>query len=292
MNDEEKSLEQPTDNAPDDEPTAEQLSDFLNTDEIDVESALAAIALLHELTREQEPEEIDEVEEADAVDKVLEAEAEDAVESADLTEEEEAAPEAEVYVEYQEVEAETVIQSDFPRPPQSALHRGQMASIVPAALLIAVGAGLTIILTTSDEATLNPALVIAGGIGASGIALISYWLTSARWSAGSFLVGMVLVLCGATAAYLTLANTIDLTRGWPLLLTAVGAAFVITDLVNPSDRRLWLVGLVLAIAGFAGVVVTAGMLDAGIVQILRGLWPVALVIVAVLLIVPIFRRNR
>ena len=102
---------------------------------------------------------------------------------------------------------------------------------------------------------------------------------------------MVLLLLGGTTAYLVLPNGLDMTQGYPLLLTALGTAFVLTDLVTPSNRRLWFVGLMFAIAGFAGIVITTQMLDEKIVQTLGRFLPVALGVLAVLLIIPFFRRT-
>ena len=97
---------------------------------------------------------------------------------------------------------------------------------------------------------------------------------------------------GGTAAYLVLPNGLDIAQGYPLLLIALGTAFVLTDLVTPSNQRLWLVGLIFAIAGFTGMVITAQLLDAQIIATLSRFWYVAWGVVVLLLIVPIFRRSR
>ncbi|MDQ7033450.1 MAG: hypothetical protein Q9P01_01045 [Anaerolineae bacterium] len=171
------------------------------------------------------------------------------------------------------------------------LHRGQLASIVPAVLLIGAGALLTIILTISADATINLPVVSALVVSGTGVAFIAYWLSSSRWSTGSFFIGMTLTLLGGTGVYLALPNNLDIINGWTLFLIAIGTAFVLTDLMSPSNRRLWFVGLILAIAGFAGMVMTGQLLDDAIIQTLSRLLPVVLVALAVLLIVPIFRRN-
>jgi hypothetical protein len=257
---------------------------MLGTDEIDVVSALAAISSLHDLALETEADaDAEDENEADAL--VLDETTDEAESSAVDRAESEADEE---YAVYSELES---ARSDFPHPPLSVLHRGQIASIVPAAFLIGSGALLTVILTTSEDATLPVPLVIAAAVSGLGLALVTYWLSSARWATGSFFVGMMFLLLGGTAAYLVLPNNLDLVQGWPLLLTAIGTAFVLTDLMNPSTRRLWLVGLILAMGGFAGLLITGQVLDASIIQTIRGFWPVAIGVVAILLIVPFFRRN-
>jgi hypothetical protein len=260
-----------------DSPQSFESASNFGTDDFDVEGALAAVASLHELTRIDELEaldeedvlEIDEFERIDSVDDELDEEAETGLATAEPT----------------------PYDSVFPRLPSSVLHRGQLASIVPALLLIGVGAYLTFILTASDQ-TLNPPVIAGIAVGGFGAILLAYWISSARWAMGSFFIGVSLLLIGATAAYLALPNNLSLIQGWPLLLTALGAAFVISDLFAPSGRRLWLVGLIFAISGLAGTVASSDLLDEGIQQSIGGLWPLALVIVLVLLIAPRLRRQQ
>jgi hypothetical protein len=259
--------------------------DVSGTDEIDVESALAAISSLHDMMQPDEPAIALEAEVAADDDLLIVADETDEV----IDEPVAAIDDNDEYAEYTEVET---VYSDFPRPPHSALHRGQLASIVPAALLIGAGALMTITLTTSADAVLNRPLVMALAVSGLGLALITYWFSSARWTTGSFFVGIAMLLMGGTTAYLVLPDGLDIARGYPLLLIALGTAFVLTDLVTPSNQRLWLVGLIFAIAGFAGMVITAQLLDAQIIATLSRFWYVALGVVVLLLIVPIFRRSR
>ena len=103
---------------------------------------------------------------------------------------------------------------------------------------------------------------------------------------------MTLLLTGGTVAYLVLPNQLSLVDGYPLILTAIGTAFVITDVFVPSGRRIWLIGLILAIAGLAGVLATTTLVNLEIVNSLSGLLPVAIVIVLVLLIAPFVSRRQ
>lgn len=263
-----------------DERDQEVSASNFGTEDLDVEGALAAVASLHELTRTDELEAVDE---AVADEDEVEIDTFERVESPDdgIDDTVETALEA--------VDSEPY-ESVFPHPPASALHRGQLASIVPALLLIGSGAYLTFILTASEN-TLSPTLLVALSIGGIGVILLAHWITSARWAMGNFFIAVLLLLTGSTAAYLAVPNNLSLMQGWPLLLTAVGTTFVISDLFVPSGRRLWLIGLIFAISGLAGTLVTGNLLNDGIQQTIGGLWPLALVIVLVLLIAPLLRRQ-
>jgi len=253
----------------------------VHTDDLDIEGALAAIASLQDLTREAEPEiEDEDTASDDDEDDSLDIQEFERVES-DEEVEPEPIPEAEPVTDY----------GTFPRPPVSTLHRGQLASVVPALLLIGIGGYLTFIVTTS-ETGFNPALIAAVLVGGIGAMLLAQWISTSRWAIGSFFIGVLLLLTGGTAAYLVIPNNLNLTDGYPLLITAVGTAFVITDIFVPSGRRIWLIGLILAIAGLAGVATTTTILDTGIAQTLGGLLPVAIIIIVVLLIAPILRRQQ
>jgi hypothetical protein len=263
-----------------DSPQSTDSASAFGTDDLDVEGALAAVASLHELTRtdeikavddllsEEDFPEIDEFERVESLDDELDEETEITFESGEAS-------------HYESV---------FPRPPSSVLHRGQLASIVPALLLIGVGAYLTFLFSATEQ-TLNLSVIMAVTIGGFGAVLLAQWISSARWAMGSFFIAALLLLIASTVAYLILPNNLSLMEGWPLLLTAAGTAFVLSDLFVPSGRRLWLIGLILAISGLAGTVATSNLLDEGIQQIIGSLLPLALVIVLVLLIAPILRRQ-
>lgn len=264
---------------------ANESSENTYNDDLDIEGALAAVASLHNVSSEVESE-IDESEE-DVLeeDESLEIQAFERIEGdeSDLAEIDEDSEQA--------IGSVMSYDSVFPRPPASVLHRGQLASVVPAVLLIGIGAYLTFIVTTSDVA-LQPGVVVATLVGGFGAMLLAQWISSARWAIGSFFIGVLLLLTGATFAYLILPNNLSLIDGYPLLLTAIGTAFVITDIFVPSGRRIWLIGLILAIAGLVGVAVTTTIMNMNIAESFGGLLPVAIVIIIVLLIAPIFRRRQ
>jgi hypothetical protein len=158
-----------------DEPNT--LNDFLSDDDTrrqdapnnddapsnDVDLALAALSNLNDLAREEEP--------APASDELFDTIATDDAPDIPST------------------------GSHFPQPPLSQLERGQAASVVPSLVLIGVGAFLTFLLTTK---TPLPSDDFVGGLAliGMGISAVSYWLSSARWSKGSLVVGVVLAIVG------------------------------------------------------------------------------------------------
>lgn len=265
----------------------------IDTGEFDIVGALAAVSSLQDMTREAEAEyDATADDDYDATDDApTETDVYDA--AFDIQEfervgddDEEIASEAVVDAD---ARAEPTSTSVFPTPPASTLHRGQLASVVPALLLMGVGAYLTFLLTTSDVVLGVPA-ILALAVGGLGAMLVIQWISSARWATGSLFIGLVLLLTGGTVAFLILGDTLSLIEGYPLLLTAIGLAFVLTDVLVPSGRRVWLVGLLLGIAGLAGLVVTRQLLPSDVTAILSNLLPVAIGIVVVLVIAPLFQR--
>lgn len=283
-----KEEKSPENNIENPESSTDVNSEKAYNDDLDIEGALAAVASLQDLSPEAEPE-IDDSEDdlLDEEDESLEIQEFERVESdeSDLAESDDDSEQAiESAISYEN--------SIFPRPPVSVLHRGQLASVVPAVLLIGIGAYLTFLVTTSS-ATLQPGVIVAILVGAMGAMLLAQWLSSARWAIGSFFIGILLLLTGGTLSYLILPNNLSLMNGYPLLLTAIGTAFVITDIFVPSGRRAWLIGLILAISGLGGVAITSTLMDLTITDSARGLLlAVGIVIIIVFLIAPILRRRQ
>ncbi len=271
---------------------AEDPKNGVNTEDLDVEGALAAVASLQELTRE--PEDVlddDDIVEIQEFERVEDDEADEFLE--DFTEEEaiEIALSEEDEVVEITPEPSVTYETTFPHPPLSVLHRGQLASVIPAVLLIGIGGYLTFVFTTS-EVTIEPILVASIGLIVLGIVLLSQWLSSARWTIGSFFLGLSFLLIGATSTYLTLPTNLTWIDGYPLLVTAIGIAFVVTDIVVPSGRRVWLIGLILAIIGLGGIVSTTMLADI-VLPSSDILLAVAVGIVVILFILPlIFRRQQ
>lgn len=230
---------------------------------MDIEAALAAVSSLSDMLAEQEA-----AEQA----KIAQAEAEAR-----------AAEERRMRLEHPEM--------FFPVPPQIVLKRGQMASVVPALLLMAIGAWLTFAHTASPTPPDGP-LVAALLVGGVAVTFLARWLSAGRWERGSLFVALALLFVAGVAFYLVLPGSVGGARGWPLLVSAVGAAFVLTALLAyPPDRRLLLPGLLLVMAGLIGLAVMMSLLPAGLTAVVVNLWPVVLALVLLVWLLPVLRRR-
>lgn len=234
------------------------------TDGMDIEAALAAVSTLSDMLAEQEAAEQARIAQ-------IEAEAQ-------------AAAERQARMEHPE--------RFFPVPPLATLQRGQMASVVPALLLIGVGAWLTFTLTTTQTPP-DAGVTASIALGGLGLTLLARWLASGRWARGALFGGLALLLGAGILIVLLQPASPGLERGWPLLLCGVGVAAALSGLLAfPHDRRLLLPGLALLVAGIAGAGVLMGALGGEIVSLAASLWPVAAVIVALILLLPIVFRQR
>ena len=233
------------------------------TDGMDIEAALAAVSTLSDMVAEQE-----------------------AAEQARIAQEEaeaQAAAERQARMEHPE--------RFFPVPPMSSLHRGQMASVIPALVLIVVGAWLTFTLTTKappDAALL--AVVVTGGIG---LTLLVRWLSSGRWARGSLFFGLTALFTAGSIFYLLQPSSPGLTGGWPILLIALGAGILLTGILAvPRDNHLLLPSLIMVTAGAAGLVISLGVLGRELVTTAGSMWPVAVAIVVIIWALPLIFRQR
>lgn len=180
----------------------------------------------------------------------------------------------------------------FERPPAPVLVRGQTASVVPALLLMISGAWLTFAFTTADEPP-NLAIVLVMMAGAAGISMLAYWLSTERWSRGALFGGLAVLACGGVLLFLTQTDDPG-TAGWPLLISGFGAAVVLSGLLAPPIQgRQIVAGLVLVVAGGAGLAVTTEALSADIVDLIDDFGLIVLVVLAGLLLLPgLIRRRR
>lgn len=233
--------------------------------DVDVEGALASVATLTDVIAEREAEEREAA-------RRLEAE---------NREREEAAARRQSYY--------------LPRPPLLRLQRGQMASVIPALLLMLSGAGLTVALAQPDAldgVTFTApilALIVAGVLGAL---LVVQWLSSGRWAGGALFIGLTLWAGAGVVVFLAQPDG-DGWRGWPLLLTAVGAAALFgAFLAQPLSRLQPFIGLALIVAGGVGYALTAGLIDYDFTPLAPALSAGAGIVVLLLLIVPIVVRRR
>lgn len=234
------------------------------TDGLDIEAALAAVSSLSDMVAEQEAAE-------QARLAQIEADAQ-------------AAAERQARIEHPE--------RFFPVPPMLVSRRGQLDSLVPAVMLIAAGAWLTFTLTTAGSLP-SADLLLALVVGSLGVTFIARWLTSGRWGSGVLFFGLSLVLAAGVIVFLGQPGALGWGTGWPLLVGAVGAAMLLTTiLARPRETRLLLPAIVLMVASGVGLVVTLGMIPTDLLSLTAAYWPVPLVVLAVLLILPVVIRQR
>lgn len=239
--------------------------EFSATDGLDIEAALAAVSTLSDVIAEEE-----------------------AAEQARL-----ARLEAEAQAKIERQRRLENPELFFPVPPMLSLRRGQFAALVPAVLLIAFGAWLTFSLTTTRQLP-DPALILSGASAAVGLSLLSHWLASGRWSHGTLFFGWLLLLLGLLLLLLLQpAFPVNLVSAWPILFLAPGLAMLLTAFLGyPSDRKLIFPALLLILTALSGWVVTSGLLGAELLTFLASLWPAAVVVVVIVLLIPAVFRQR
>jgi hypothetical protein len=227
--------------------------------DFDIDAALASVASLSDVIAQQE-----------------------AQEAADLAREE---------AELQAAEEAARRRSEhyFPHPPLMIMSRGKLASVVPALLLVGIGAWLTFAATTSTPP--DTSIILAVVVGGVGISLIAEWLSSERWGRGSLFMGLALLLLGGVTFYLV--NQFNPAEGWPLLIAAVGvAAGIAGGLAHPRDRQQMMAGMLGIGAGAAGMVVTMGMLSEDITNTAQTIGPPALLVLFVVALIPVILKRR
>jgi hypothetical protein len=238
-------------------------------DELDIEAALASVVSLSDALAEHAAAETEETER-------LEAEAE-AIEQVNQVLRE---------------EAERRAAYSLPRPPMiSTIQRGQGASVVPAILLMVIGAWLTFTLTTSDAPPPTGTVVMVV-MGSLGLSMLAYWFTSRRWARGAFVSGMTLVLFTLVALYLTQSDELG-ADGWPLFVIAGAVAILLGAFVSPrvSEGHV-LFGLALAIAGMVALAVTTERVNEDVLDFASTMAPAVLVVVLIILLLPRIPKRR
>ncbi|MCZ2097345.1 MAG: hypothetical protein LC121_14000 [Anaerolineae bacterium] len=177
-------------------------------------------------------------------------------------------------------------------PPLMTLRRGQLGSVIPALLLIGFGAWLT--LTTTGGTPPDPLLVAGVVVGGIVLTLLAQWLGSGRWSRGVIFFALLIVLIAGVAVFSVQPGGIDLGRGYPLLIAALGLAMMLSGiLARPVTPRLFAPGALLVVAGLTGLAITLGLLPGDLTALATPLAPVVLGIALVLFLLPlIFRRAR
>ncbi len=178
----------------------------------------------------------------------------------------------------------------FAPPKPMALRRGSLASIIPAAILIVAGALLT--LATTAGAVVPTQFVVWGAIGAVGLLLISYWLSSRRWARGSFFFATLLLLSAAVFYAMTAPDGIGV-KGFPLLIVATGVALILPSLAaRPATRNVLVPGILMIVGGLVALGFTFGIFDASLLSLAAQYAWIAPVILIVLWLLPVIFRRR
>lgn len=239
------------------------LDDALLSDELDIEAALASVVALDHALAEHTAAEIEEAErlqaEAGAIEQVNQA----------LRE-----------------EAERRAAYSLPRPPMIAtIQRGQAASVIPALLLMAIGAWLTFSLTNTGE-SLHAGTVAIIAMGGLGLSMLAYWFTSRRWARGAFTTGLALLLCALVALFLSQSQDYG-ADGWPLFVIASAVTVLLSAFVSPRvGEGHVLSGLALAIAGGSALAVTTEVVSDEVLDVASTVSPAILVVVLIILLLP------
>jgi hypothetical protein len=106
-------------------------------------------------------------------------------------------------------------------------------------------------------------------------------------------MGLSLLSSASLLFFLLLPASPGLANGWPLLLTGIGIAALLTGLIAmPRDKRLIFPGISLIVAGIAGTIVSLGLLDADFTSTAASYWPVVLAAIAVIWLLPVLFRQR
>jgi hypothetical protein len=185
---------------------------------------------------------------------------------------------------------DTDVAADLSRPSRAMQFRIQRRSQVSTAIpaLIMIGVGL-LLLVKPIELTLPITLAIL--LGALGAGLVIRFLLNARRERGLFFIGaLVLLAIGVVAA--AIYSELDLGQIWPLSISVIGLAMIVTFLFERShDRGLLLPGLMLIVAGAVAVPFTMGIFPSSILSGVALYWPVLLLLVA-LAALPSAVRDR
>jgi hypothetical protein len=224
-------------------------------EDLDIDEALASVASLSDVIAERE-----------ALEAAEEVRREEAARAA-----EEAAQRRAAYF--------------LPRPALIRIQRGQLASIVPALLLIIIGSWLTFALTLSDTPP-DAGIIVPVVMGGISLLMLTYWLTSGRWAQGTLFIGLAILFSGGAIAYLTQTDAFG-PEGWPLVIVALGAAILFSTLLSRSGSGSQaLAGLIVIVAGLATLSVTTGMIEADLLDTAASVAPAVLIGAAAVILLP------
>jgi len=250
----------------------------------DVDAALAAVASMSSMTN------FDEKTVTAALDEMDEAfDAADDDELMDRLDEIDSAPSPAAPI--------PAYQPALALPPINKLRRGSLGSLVPALILIGVGAWLTI--TTTSGAVIDSTVLAAIAIGGAVLSLLAYWISSGRWTRGALFTSAALALIGGllfvTAAppALNVNLGFNLVQAYPLIIAAFGIAMLIGGVLGrPASRATFAPGIVLLAAGIVGFLVTFGVIPQAVLDSVAPLWFVPVVALVLLWLLPLVFRLR
>lgn len=236
--------------------------EFVANDDFDINAALAAVGSL-----------------GGAIDDEMLATMERA-EAAELRADEEERAEA-ARIE-REARAERQRRETIQRPPMVKIRTGQLATIVPALVLMASGAYMTFALSVEDL-PLTAGILGLIVLGGSGISLLAYWLSTGRWSRGAFLLGASLLSTGLGMLYLEQSATLNVAN-FPMIGVIFGAVIVLSGLLcRPSEGRYTALGAGVVIGSGAYLLLTTGTLSADTLNLMEQAAPFVLIAIVVLM---------
>jgi hypothetical protein len=179
----------------------------------------------------------------------------------------------------------------LPMPPMTTLRRGQLGSVVPALLLIGIGAWLT--LTTTAGTPPNPLLVAGAAVGAMILTLLAQWLSTGRWGRGYFFFAVILLLMTGIVVFSLQPGGVSLVRGWPLLFIALGIAVILSGLLpRPRNQQMVQPGIFLVIAGLLGMLITYNVVPQRILAAFAPWWFVVVIVLVLVWMLPLVFRRR
>lgn len=171
------------------------------------------------------------------------------------------------------------------------VRRGQLTSLVPALILIGLGAWWTVANVTGTP--VDPLLVGAVLTGGLVLTFAVAWLVNGRWARGLLLVVVLALFAAGGGALVLNAGLANALAAYPLLFSALGVAILLAGLFGRPRERAWLGPAVVFIAaGIIGYLVVAGAVPAGILSAATAYWFVPAILLLVLVALPLFVRRR
>ncbi len=175
-------------------------------------------------------------------------------------------------------------------PSAIRLRRGQIGSVVPALILIGLGAWMT--LSNAAGAPLDPMLVGMILVGGLMVSFAAEWLFSGRWARGLLLVALLALFAAGGSALVLQSGADNALVAYPLLLSALGIAIILSGLLaRPVERVMLGPGMVFITAGIVGFLVLDGVIPATVLSTAAAYWFVPATIVLLLVLLPLIFRK-